>query len=423
MLLKLINTFLSFLLGLLLTSFLDKNLSKFFSSNEKNKVQISKNEKEKNQKSNNSSSPFIIVVGVGGVGSHVVMSLIRSGIKKIRVIDYDIVTLSSINRHAFALRSDVGKLKTRLIIEYVKKINNNIFIEGIEDAFLEENFDYFIKRDNPDYVIDCIDDLKSKIDLIHFCQINNIKIISSMGAAGKTDVTLLRYCPFNLLQGDTMGRRLRYQFKKKFPNESLPSNLCIYSLEKNEKSLSELDESKKDNIENYRINFNERVRTLPVFACLPAAFGQLICSVVLGEIIGYLNINDIILKEKNNEDEKVNTPLIGNIKIDKLIEDYKNYEIVKRGFDEKKLFLVYDDYLNVAKAFNFCSSISCKSGNKMRFMRWRPFNPPSKDNLVIMNKSEVHSLYNVKNEEDLINTFGKENVERIDNIIKNQIKI
>ena len=92
------------------------------------------------------------------------------------------------------------------------------------------------------------------------------------------------------------------------------------------------------------------------------------------------------------------------------------------GFDEKKLFLVYEDFLNVAKAFNFCSSVSCVSGNKMRFVRWRPFNLPSPTNLVIMNKSEIHSLYNVKNEDDLINTFGKENVERIDNIIKNIIK-
>ena len=142
------------------------------------------------------------------------MSLLRSGIKKIRVIDYDTVSLSSINRHAFALRNDVGKLKTRLIKEYSKKLNPNITIEVIEDAFLEENFDNYIKKGNPNYVIDCIDDLKSKIDLIHFCTINNIKLISSMGAAGKTDVTILRYIPFNLLQGDTMGRRLRYQYKK-----------------------------------------------------------------------------------------------------------------------------------------------------------------------------------------------------------------
>ncbi len=420
MLCHIMNTFLSFILGLLIASLIDK-YSKFFYFHFKNKKQEKKPEIETNQKQKKDSlsNCFIIVVGVGGVGSHVVMSLLRSGIKKIRVIDYDTVSLSSINRHAFALRNDVGKLKTRLIKEYSKKLNPNITIEVIEDAFLEENFDNYIKKGNPNYVIDCIDDLKSKIDLIHFCTINNIKLISSMGAAGKTDVTLLRYIPFNLLQGDTMGRRLRYQYKKKYPNENLPEMLCIYSLEKNEKGLSELEEHQKENIEMYRINFNERVRTLPVFACLPAAFGQIISFIVLGEIIGYFNINDI--NNENNNNDKI--PLIGNINIEKLIDDYKNYEVNKMGFDEKKLFLVYEDFLNVAKAFNFCSSVSCVSGNKMRFVRWRPFNLPSPSNLVIMNKSEMHSLYNVKNEEDLINTFGKENVERIDNIIKNQIKI
>ena len=417
---QIINSFLSFTLGLLTASLIDK-YSKIFYFHFKNNKKEKKTKKEPNENQNKDSlsNSFIIVVGVGGVGSHVVMSLLRSGIKKIRVIDYDTVSLSSINRHAFALRNDVGKLKTRLIKEYSKKLNPNITIEVIDDAFLEENFDIFIKEGNPNYVIDCIDDLKSKIDLIHYCTINKIKIISSMGAAGKTDVTLLRYIPFNLLQGDTMGRRLRYQYKKKYPNENLPEMLCVYSLEKNEKGLSELEEHQKENIEMYRINFNERVRTLPVFACLPAAFGQIISFIVLGEIIGYFNINDVIKENKND----IKIPLIGNVNIEKLIDDYKNYEVNKMGFDEKKLFFVYEDFLKVAKAFNFCSSVSCINGNKMRFVRWRPFNSPSPDNLVIMNKSEMHSLYNVKNEDDLIYTFGKENVERIDNIIKNQIKV
>ncbi len=419
MLSKIINSFLSFTLGLLIASLIDK-YSKILYFHFQNKKKEKKIEKETNQiqKKDSLSNSFIIVVGVGGVGSHVVMSLLRSGIKKIRVIDYDTISLSSINRHAFALRNDVGKLKTRLIKEYSKKLNPDIIIEEIEDAFLEENFDNYIKKGNPNYVIDCIDDLKSKIDLIHYCTINKIKLISSMGAAGKTDVTLLRYSQFNLLQGDTMARRLRYQYKKKYPNENLPEMLCVYSLEKNEKGLSELEEHQKENIEMYRINFNERVRTLPVFACLPAAFGQIISFIVLGDIIGYCNVNDII-KEKKDDNKSC---LIGNINIEKLIDDYKNYEVNKMGFDEKKLFLVYEDFLNVAKAFNFCSSVSCVSGNKMRFVRWRPFNLPSPSNLVIMNKSEMHSLYNVKNEDDLINTFGKENVERIDNIIKNTIK-
>ena len=94
------------------------------------------------------------------------MTLIRSGINKIRVIDYDIITLSSLNRHAFATRKDVGKLKVKVVEEFTKEINPNIIYECIDDAFMIDDADEYIKNGNPDYVIDCIDDLNSKCDLL-----------------------------------------------------------------------------------------------------------------------------------------------------------------------------------------------------------------------------------------------------------------
>src|SRR5689334_13574582 len=107
------------------------------------------------------------------------MTLVRSGVGKIRVVDYDIVTLSSLNRHAFALRSDVGKLKVRVVKEYVNKINPNIIVETIDDAFIWQYAERYILEGKPDYVVDCIDDLEAKCELLKFCFDNKLPVISS----------------------------------------------------------------------------------------------------------------------------------------------------------------------------------------------------------------------------------------------------
>ena len=213
------------------------------------------------------------------------MTIIRSGIKKIRVIDYDIVTLSSLNRHAFAVRKDVGKLKVRVVKEYLEQINPNIELECIDDAFTKEDADDYIKKGNPDFVIDCIDDLEAKCDLINYCYVNKINLISSMGAAGRMDPTCIRLGDLSTVQGDILAKRLKYIYKKSF-KEKVPEIPIIYSIEKNSMNLTELEENQKENPELHRINENERVRSLPVFASIPAIFGQALASFVLCEISG-----------------------------------------------------------------------------------------------------------------------------------------
>ena len=94
---------------------------------------------------------------------------------------------------------------------------------------------------------------------------------------------------------------------------------------------------------------------------------------------------------------------------------------MRKKIKEKDIKLVYDDYLKIAKAFEFNSSVSCKVGNKMRFVRWRASKPIDIGNIVLLNKSEINQLYSVKKEEDLIKIFGKETVDRIDNVIQTKI--
>ena len=196
---------------------------------------------------------YYMVIGLGGVGSKVVMNLIRAGVQKIKVIDYDLVTLSSLNRHAFAKRCDVGKFKSDLIKEYCKKARPDIIIESIEEPLLAENLDNFILKDEPDIIIDCIDDLNTKAELYKFCYIKKLKLFSSMGAGGKCDPTTIRYGKFNEIKGEILSKRLRYIVRKKLKEDKmnpdlLPNFNCVYSFEKNERGLTELDEEKKQNI-------------------------------------------------------------------------------------------------------------------------------------------------------------------------------
>ena len=246
---------------------------------------------------------YYIIIGLGGVGSKVVMDLIRAGVQKMKVIDYDLVTLSSLNRHAFAKRSDVGKFKSDLIKEYCQKTRPDIIIESIEKPLLKENLEQFLLTpEKPDVIIDCIDDLNTKADLYIFCFLKKLKLFSSMGAGAKCDPTTIRFGRFNEIHGEILSKRLKYSVRKKMKEEGLikieeknindkkkkkkkneednllPNFECVYSVEKNRLDLAELDEDKKENVDKFRTNFNERVRSLPVFACMPSAFGHCLSS-------------------------------------------------------------------------------------------------------------------------------------------------
>lgn len=246
---------------------------------------------------------FYIIIGLGGVGSKVVMDLIRAGVQKLKVIDYDLVTLSSLNRHAFAQRCDVGKFKSDLIKEYCKKTRPDINIESIEKPLLKNNLEQFLLTpEKPDVIIDCIDDLNTKAELFKFCFLRKLKLFSSMGAGGKCDPTTIRFGKFNEIKGEILSKRLKYLVRKKMKEEKnlekneeniekqrkkkkkvendilVPDFECVYSVEKNKRDLAELDEDKKEKVDQFRNNFNERVRSLPVFACMPSSFGHCLSS-------------------------------------------------------------------------------------------------------------------------------------------------
>lgn len=133
----------------------------------------------------------MIVVGLGGVGSHCTSALARSGVSKIRLVDFDQVTLSSLNRHAVATLADVGTPKVECVRKRLQAVVPWVQWECFIEVWKQEQAERLLgpwgtgNRRNPDYVIDAIDNIDSKVALLEYCHQHGIKVVSSMGAGCK----------------------------------------------------------------------------------------------------------------------------------------------------------------------------------------------------------------------------------------------
>ena len=130
----------------------------------------------------------ICIVGVGGVGGAALEGIVRFGFKNIAIFDFDTVDITNLNRQIISTRDAVGKNKTEVAAARAKSINPDVNIETF-DVFIEKDNLNLIKDLKPDYVIDAIDSVRAKLDLIEFCHRENIPVISSMGTGNRLNCT------------------------------------------------------------------------------------------------------------------------------------------------------------------------------------------------------------------------------------------
>ena len=186
----------------------------------------------------------VIIFGVGGVGSWCAESLIRSGIRKLTIVDSDRVCITNINRQLMATTKTVGQVKVDALKERLLSINPSAEITALQQIFTAETAESF-ELDTYDYIIDAIDSLKDKALLILMAtslptlrgerrvveQSSGIRrgaFFSSMGAALKLDPTRIKITEFWKVQGDPLARALRKRFKRdgQYPKRKF---LCVYS--------------------------------------------------------------------------------------------------------------------------------------------------------------------------------------------------
>ncbi len=154
----------------------------------------------------------VAVIGIGGVGSIIPLSLVRSGVKTIALVDKDKVEESNINRQEAYNLDDINQYKCDVLKEKLNKLNKDLNIK-IKNERIDENFDFSFLLDN-DYIIDCIDDIKAKILLIKFALKNNIKIISSLGMGKKFFPSKNEITTLNKTYNDPLAKKIRYEIKK-----------------------------------------------------------------------------------------------------------------------------------------------------------------------------------------------------------------
>ena len=174
----------------------------------------------------------VAVFGVGGVGGFVCEGLVRAGIGAVDIIDKDTVALSNINRQLIALHSTVGKNKVDVLEERLKDINKNLVINKYKCFFLPETSDSFDFKEY-DYVVDAIDTVTGKIELILKAKDAGTPIISAMGAGNKLDPTAFQVSDIYKTSVCPLARVMRRELKKR----GVDSLKVVYSKEEPIKPL------------------------------------------------------------------------------------------------------------------------------------------------------------------------------------------
>ena len=176
----------------------------------------------------------VAVFGVGGVGGWCAEALVRTGVRRLTLIDDDTVAESNINRQRQAKPSTIGKPKAEVLRDMLLETVPGADIAAITERYTPETAERFDPiLSGADFVIDAIDSVDCKAHLIERC-INGIGgakpvVFSSMGAALRTDPAKIRTAPFHKISGDALAKALRNRYRK--AQRDLPRHICAYSEE------------------------------------------------------------------------------------------------------------------------------------------------------------------------------------------------
>lgn len=174
------------------------------------------------------ASAKVIIFGIGGVGSWCAESLVRSGIRNLTIVDSDRICVTNINRQLHATTATVGEVKTDVLKKRLLEINPSANIVALQKIYNAENSDSF-KLDEFDYIIDAIDSLSHKVDLIRTATRTDAVFLSSMGAALKIDPTKIQVAEFWKVKGDPLAACIRRIIRKgEMPGKKFQ---CVFSEE------------------------------------------------------------------------------------------------------------------------------------------------------------------------------------------------
>ncbi len=220
------------------------------------------------------NSANVALFGLGGVGSYVFEGLIRAGIKNITVIDNDVYSETNLNRQLYATLSTVGKSKTEVAKNRAKEINAEIKVEAINKFVLPgeiDDIDFSVFN----YVVDAIDTISGKLEIIKKCKEYGVPVISSMGTGNKMDATCFKVADIK----DTKVCPLCKVMRKLLKENNIDGLKVVYSEEQPRTvNYSDSDEKKGNNYAPSSISY------------VPAVAGLIISGEVIKDLLGQVNI-------------------------------------------------------------------------------------------------------------------------------------
>ena len=220
---------------------------------------------EENYKKLNGAS--VIVFGVGGVGGFTVEALVRAGIGKLSVVDFDTVDITNLNRQVIATHNSVGKVKVDLIKERALSINPNLEIKTYQEKFSHDTQDIFFQDKQYDYIVDAIDLVSCKLSLIERAKKDGIPIISSMGTGNKLDPTKFEVSDISKTSVCPLAKVMRRELK----NRGIKKVKVVYSKEQPKKPENK-DGGREKNVNVGSISF------------VPSVAGLIIAGEVIKDI-------------------------------------------------------------------------------------------------------------------------------------------
>ncbi|MEG0700608.1 MAG: tRNA threonylcarbamoyladenosine dehydratase [Muribaculaceae bacterium] len=215
----------------------------------------------------NLSTRNVLIVGVGGVGAYAAEMIVRAGIGNITIIDGDVVNETNLNRQLIALNSTIGQVKVDAMKYRLLDINPTLNINAINMFITVDDIPKLFQNKAYDYVIDAIDTVAPKVALIEYCLRSKVKIISSMGAGGRINPSVVQYADIADTYHDGLAKVVRTRLRESGISHGLK---VVWSPEQPSKSAMELTSESQNKRSSYG-----------TISYLPCIFGCMLASHVI----------------------------------------------------------------------------------------------------------------------------------------------
>lgn len=225
---------------------------------------------------------FVVIVGMGAVGGYALEALVRSGVGRLRLVDFDTVSITNLNRQLLALESTIGRSKVEVAKDRVLDINPEIQVE-ILDMFAHEQTLPQILEGNPDLVIDAIDSLNPKCALLQGTYQRGIPVISSMGAALRREPTLVRTADLMDTWGCPLAKQVRTSLRKRGVGRGIE---VVFSPELVKYTYRDPESEEHADFNEQIIDRGRRRNVLGSLPTITGIFGLTLAHLALDRLIG-----------------------------------------------------------------------------------------------------------------------------------------